>query len=353
MQWFLRGGAAVCVLVAAGAGWYEWRGRGLRRQDAALDPPCMEGERISLRDGRRLGYRETGVRDGAPVLYFHGALGSRLEWPASPTAAAEAKVRLIAIDRAGYGCSDPLPRHTLAQSVDDVRQLADALGMARFRVVAWSAGTVYAMACAVRMPERIVRLDLVGAAVPEKYPEGRADRDRSLAFFAGLAQWAPGTAYALMRRIIVRREAEPEWFEQELEKSLSATDRAFTRSASFRPLQKRSHAAGGSAPRRRYHRRPRSRRRRLGLHAGGGEGPGDDVAGLGRYAHARVAQPAPAAGVAGRAGAAFRGRGAFFAVRARGRTTGGEVETRRQAVEARFHVRREPATSRPGHRDVR
>jgi pimeloyl-ACP methyl ester carboxylesterase len=239
-----RVAAVLCALAIAAAAGYEWRGRALRRADARLDPPCEDGARMRLRDGRRLGYLETGTPAGEPVFYFHGALGSRLEWPVSRASAAEAGVRLIAIDRAGHGCSDPLPRHTLDQAVDDVRQLADALGVARFRIIAWSAGTVYAMACAVKTPERVARLDLIGAATPESYPEGRRERDGALAFFAGLAQWAPGTAYALMRRTIARRAAEPEWFEQELEKSLSAVDRALTTSPALRPVQMRSHAAG-------------------------------------------------------------------------------------------------------------
>jgi pimeloyl-ACP methyl ester carboxylesterase len=243
MDQFLRGAAIAGAGLAALAACYEWRGRRLRRRDSAIVPSC-EDSRIALCNRRVLGYRELGVPDGEPVFYFHGALGSRLEWPADPCSPARAGVRLIAIDRPGYGCSDPAPGLTLRQSVDDIRALADALGIDRFRIIAWSAGSVYAMACAVVMPERITRLDLVGAVVPESYPEGHKERDPRLAFFARFAQWAPGTAYALLRRTIARREADPEWFECELERNLSLAERAVLADPAIRDLTKRSHAAG-------------------------------------------------------------------------------------------------------------
>jgi pimeloyl-ACP methyl ester carboxylesterase len=229
--------------MAAAAAFYELRGRRLRRRDSAIVPPC-EDSRLSLPDGRKLGYRDLGVPAGDPVLYFHGALGSRLEWPADPCSPVRAGVRLLAPDRPGYGCSDPAPGLTLRDSVEDIRVFADALAIDRFRIVAWSAGSVYAMACAVVMPERISRLDLIGAVVPESCPEGRQDRDPRLGYFARLAQWAPGTAYALLRRTIARREAEPEWFECELERELSPSERAVLADPAIRDLTKRSHAAG-------------------------------------------------------------------------------------------------------------
>ena len=37
-------------------------------------------QRISLHDGRMLGYAEYGAPEGTPVLYFHGFPGSRLDW---------------------------------------------------------------------------------------------------------------------------------------------------------------------------------------------------------------------------------------------------------------------------------
>jgi len=41
--------------------------------------PGRPGQRLTLADGRRLGYDDHGPRDGAPIFYFHGAPSSRLD----------------------------------------------------------------------------------------------------------------------------------------------------------------------------------------------------------------------------------------------------------------------------------
>ena len=246
VRWIL---GAVGVAAVAGAVWFaaaEIRGRRAYREDMARTVECVDSSTIRLRDGRLLGFLMRGAPKGTPVLYFHGALGSRLEWPAAPDAAEKANVWLLAVDRPGYGCSTPQPGRTLLGWADDVRQLADRLGIGKFRIVAWSAGTPHALAVALRMPERVESLDLVGAAVPESYPEGKGRRLQDLSHFARLAQWAPGLAYAGMRRTVIRREREPEWFEERLMRGMPAVDRAVTASAPVHYLLKRAHASGES-----------------------------------------------------------------------------------------------------------
>ena len=64
--------------------------------------------RITLADGRMLGYDEYGIPDGTPVFVFHGFPGSRLDWKIFDRndSAAETNARLIAVDRPGMGLSD-------------------------------------------------------------------------------------------------------------------------------------------------------------------------------------------------------------------------------------------------------
>jgi pimeloyl-ACP methyl ester carboxylesterase len=52
---------------------------------------------------------EVGDPAGAPVLYLHGTPDSRLARHPDDGLAAAAGVRLLAIDRPGYGGSSPLP----------------------------------------------------------------------------------------------------------------------------------------------------------------------------------------------------------------------------------------------------
>jgi pimeloyl-ACP methyl ester carboxylesterase len=94
---------------------------------------------ITLADGRALAYCEWGNPTGFPVLWMHGGPGSRLLCP-DEDATTAAGVRLLTVDRPGYGGSDPRPDPSLLGWADDVKVLADRLSLERFAVVGWSAG---------------------------------------------------------------------------------------------------------------------------------------------------------------------------------------------------------------------
>ena len=98
-------------------------------------------------DGRRLAYREVGDHAGCPVIYFHGVPGVREALVGKPQTYLRAGIRLITLDRPGYGSSS---RNASARVVDvalDVAQLAVALGLERYAIVGESGGGPYALAC--------------------------------------------------------------------------------------------------------------------------------------------------------------------------------------------------------------
>jgi pimeloyl-ACP methyl ester carboxylesterase len=125
----------------------------------------MSGRRealtIRLRDGRTLGYAEYGDAAGPPVLVFHGSPGSRLQVRAAHGPALARGIRIIAPDRPGLGLSTRLPRRQIADWPNDVRELADALGIGRFAVIGVSGGGPYAAACGWALPERVVRAGII------------------------------------------------------------------------------------------------------------------------------------------------------------------------------------------------
>jgi pimeloyl-ACP methyl ester carboxylesterase len=110
---------------------------------------------IILSDGRRLSFAEFGERPGKAVFYFHGFPGSRLEAKLADKVARDTHVRFIGIDRPGYGFSSFKPLRTVVDWVDDVAQLADALGIDRFSVLGVSGGGPYAAACACKIADRL------------------------------------------------------------------------------------------------------------------------------------------------------------------------------------------------------
>lgn len=79
-------------------------------------------------------------------------------------------IRLVAVERPGYGLSDPQPGRSMLDWADDVAALTDALGMAQFAIIGFSIGSVYALVCAHRLPERVTKIALAGALAPLDAP---------------------------------------------------------------------------------------------------------------------------------------------------------------------------------------
>jgi pimeloyl-ACP methyl ester carboxylesterase len=120
---------------------------------------------IQLAGGRRLGFAEYGVKNGSPVLFFHGAPGSSYLHADVAEIAAQNNVRLIAVDRPGYGLSDPQAGRTFLSFAEDIKFLTDSLGVNKFAIIGFSGGSPYPLACAFRFPDRVKKIALVGALV--------------------------------------------------------------------------------------------------------------------------------------------------------------------------------------------
>ena len=134
----------------------------------------------TLGDGRRLAYAVWGDPSGRPLFLFHGSPASRLFAP-DPAATAEGGIRLITVDRPGFGRSDPKPGREILDWPDDVAELADQLGVAAFVAAGHSSGGPYALACAYRLPQRVERVALVSCIAPrEELNPDTADDDAAL-----------------------------------------------------------------------------------------------------------------------------------------------------------------------------
>ncbi len=187
-------------------------------------PP--EGGTIRLGDGRRLGHADFGLPLGRPVLYFHGFPGSRLEAALGHALACSLGIRLIGVERPGYGLSDPKPGRTLDDWRADIAELADALDLPRFGVLGISGGAPYAAACAAGLPERVTATAIVGGLGPLEGPTGTA----GMAAFNRAGLWIAGRAPRLLGLLgpLVAYAAgrHPEWLIRHLEAITAPADRA-------------------------------------------------------------------------------------------------------------------------------
>jgi pimeloyl-ACP methyl ester carboxylesterase len=109
--------------------------------------------------------------------------GSRLLCP-DEEATERAGVRLITIDRPGYGMSSPHPGRTLLDWVSDYVEWTTAIGLPPCPIVGWSGGGPYALACAARSPDRVTSIGLAASsASPDEVPsewDGLPDEVRDL-----------------------------------------------------------------------------------------------------------------------------------------------------------------------------
>ena len=159
---------------------------------------------VRLPDARRLAFADYGPPDGVPCIVLAGMPGSRLApaWAFPEGLLAQRGVRLVGVDRPGYGRSDPNPGTSTLGVADDLGVLCEVVGLDRFAVLGISVGAPFAMACAVRFPDRVGSLLLSSPMGPWELPETRAGMSRrNRRYFtltcredAGAATPAPGSS---------------------------------------------------------------------------------------------------------------------------------------------------------------
>jgi pimeloyl-ACP methyl ester carboxylesterase len=122
---------------------------------------------------------DVGDPAGVPLLYLHGTPDSRLARPTDDGRAARAGVRLLALDRPGYGGSDPLPTGGTSWTgplARDVAAVLDELQVERVALLAWSGGTLAALALAAALPAQVSALGIVSGVVPRQAYDDAAVR---------------------------------------------------------------------------------------------------------------------------------------------------------------------------------
>jgi pimeloyl-ACP methyl ester carboxylesterase len=201
----------------------------------ARDHAAEDGT-LLLGDGRRLGYSQYGAPDGEPFFYFHGHPGSRLEARFAHPAAASAGVRVIALDRPGYGLSDFVPGRAITDWPGDVAEAADLLQLPRFSVAGASGGGPYALACAWQLPERVSRAAVISGVGPYQVPGiTKGMRWQNRVGFEWAARW-PGLARFAMRSMQKSITERPARTIDALAQAMSPADAAIVRHPDVRDI---------------------------------------------------------------------------------------------------------------------
>ena len=132
----------------------------------AIARPKLEGN-IAVGDDRQIGFAEFGDPQGRAAFWLHGTPGARRQIPMEARiCAAQRRIRLIGIDRPGIGSSTPYQYDTVFAFAEDLRTIADTLGIDKFEVIGLSGGGPYTLACAAAMSDRVVAAGVLGGVAP-------------------------------------------------------------------------------------------------------------------------------------------------------------------------------------------
>lgn len=161
---------------------------------------------FKLPDGRELAWTTYGDADGAPLFYLHGGGSSRLEPAYAEVYARRLRLRLIAVDRPGYGQSTRSPAPGFVAFAHDLLALADALELPRFGVIGMSAGAPHALHAAALAPERVRLVALINGSSDSRHPASKT-MPLSMRLLTKIAAAPP-----LLRRFVGRLKSDPAGF---------------------------------------------------------------------------------------------------------------------------------------------
>jgi pimeloyl-ACP methyl ester carboxylesterase len=164
--------------------------------DTSNGPPRPDHV-VTMRDGRRVAVDEHGTAGGPVVVLLHSTPGSRLLDP-DPAVTAEAGVRLLTLDRPGYGDSSPLAEgtaSTVADRADDVASVLASLGISHAAIAGWSHGGQVAAAVAARYSEHVRAVAMIGAPAPDDDVPWLLEDQRA---FLPALRADPGSAAAML-----------------------------------------------------------------------------------------------------------------------------------------------------------
>ena len=138
--------------------------------------------RFVLESGRRVAVHRTATRaawfpaqktsrdaEERLVVLCHSAPGAGIFDP-DPVETRARNVRLLSVDRPGYGGSHPVAAGawaTVASAADDLAAVLDSLHVERVGVAGWSAGGRVALALAARRPDLVDRVVVLATPAPD------------------------------------------------------------------------------------------------------------------------------------------------------------------------------------------
>jgi pimeloyl-ACP methyl ester carboxylesterase len=161
------------------------------------------------------------------VIFLHGWGDSRLTRHPDDTRTTALGVRLITVDRPGFGQSEFQLRRALLGWPSDLTELADTLELGRFAVLGHSGGGPHALACAIALSDRLTAVGVACGFAPMDRPGARDGMSRQMQQGVELFSRMPWMAQLLFASLPGQYRRNPDKaFEQQFGHGLPDSDRA-------------------------------------------------------------------------------------------------------------------------------
>lgn len=205
----LRSRAAAAAFAASAAGLGEGAERVSGGASGALPTRGREAPLRAYafdRDGRRVGYRRFGREGGKPVLFFHGPSFGAGEYSEDRILADRRGLAVYAIERPGYGRTDPASEAEGAAECEhkDALALVRRESLGRFYILAHEAGLIPALDFARREADRPLGILAVSSSPPFIQLEQIDAIPAHQGIYIHAARRAPWLARLFLRLLAVR-----------------------------------------------------------------------------------------------------------------------------------------------------
>ncbi|CAD6593917.1 MAG: hypothetical protein ASARMPREDX12_007776 [Alectoria sarmentosa] len=129
-------------------------------QSLCSDPSASQT--FILDNGDTISYSTYGPAFNDAIFLLHGWSGSRMHGLFFHSLAEELGARIICPDRPGIGLSTPSPNRTLLDYPNTIAQLARHLDLNTYRILGWSGGGPFVLACAqILSREQLLRVSVL------------------------------------------------------------------------------------------------------------------------------------------------------------------------------------------------
>ncbi len=177
MKWLFRGFLALLALLVVAFLIFRTPDTDAAEMRAKYGAPPSQF--VEIGDGVKVHLRDEGPRDAPAIILLHGSNADLHTWEPW-VAALKGQYRVIRFDQVGHGLTGPDPKddYTRDNYVEDIREVADTLGLKQFILGGNSMGGKHALAFAVAHPERLTGLVLVdGSGGPMLDLGAKKDKD--------------------------------------------------------------------------------------------------------------------------------------------------------------------------------